>query len=47
MWSLSLSTTYVREYEGAVQYCTCHIKVKAVPATKVTLHRARLSWNGK
>lgn len=46
-WSLSLSTTYANEYEGAVQYCTSHNKVKAVPATKVMIHSARLSWDGK
>ena len=46
-WGLSLRTVYVPEYDGAVQHCTSHSPVKAVPAANVTIRSARLTWEGK
>lgn len=46
-WSLELRTTYAEDYQGAVQHCTSHEKVKAVPSAKVTVRSARLSFAGK
>ena len=46
-WSLTLRTTHSEDYQGAVQYCTSHNPVKAVPAAKITIRSAKFNWEGK
>lgn len=46
-WSLTLRTTHSEDYHGAVQYCTSHNPVKAVPAAKITIRSAKFNWEGK